>query len=348
MKRPGSTPPFRGAHGEPLPGSVAEVAYMRLGGLDQWVMIRGVDVANPPLIILHGGPGLSEAPFFRHYNAPLERRFTVVHWDQRGAAKSFDPTIPRSSMTADQFVSDLDELVDAVRARLEQPRVVIFGHSWGSALGALYAGRFPAKVAAYVGCEQIGDWAESESLSYAYALSEAERRGNQRAVEELRVIGPPPHTAKQVWTQRIWLMRLEGELSPRSLWKVGRALVAGRESSIFDVPRFSRGMRFSMDAMWEDVTKLNLMKLVPALRMPVFFFVGRRDHYVLPETTVSYFNALVAPSKELVWFEHSGHEPFLDEPDLFHAAMLNLVRPSLGTPARTEAEQRFPALTPAC
>jgi hypothetical protein len=46
-------------------------------------MIRGEIVANPPLIVLHGGPGMSEIGFFRRYNAPLERHFTVVHWDQR-------------------------------------------------------------------------------------------------------------------------------------------------------------------------------------------------------------------------------------------------------------------------
>ena len=346
MKRPGSTPPFRGAHGEPLPESVAEIAYLRLGGLDQWVMIRGVDVANPPLIILHGGPGLSEAPFFRHYNPPLEQHFTVVHWDQRGTARSFDPTIPRSTMTVDRFLSDLDELVDAIRVRLEQPKVAIFGHSWGSALGALYAGRFPHKVSGYVGCGQIGDWAEGESLSYAYALAEAGRRNNRKAIEDLRAIGPPPHTGTQVWTQRIWLMRLEGELSPRNLWKVGRVLLAAPEVTLSDLWNFSRGMRFSMDAMWEEVTKLNLMKLVPALRMPVFVFVGRRDHYVPPQTSVTYFNALAAPSKELVWFERSGHEPFIDEADLFNATMSNLVRPALG--ARPPTEARRPALTSTC
>ena len=81
-------------------------------------MLRGESVANPPLILLHGGPGLSETGFFRHFNAPLEKSFTVVYWDQRGAGKSFDRNIPRSSMTVEQFISDLDELVDAVRKRL--------------------------------------------------------------------------------------------------------------------------------------------------------------------------------------------------------------------------------------
>ena len=112
MKHLGKTPPFRGPKGELVPGSIAEVEYLRLGGLDQWVMIRGESLANPPLILLHGGPGFSETRLFRHFNAPLEKSFTVVYWDQRGTGKSFDRKIPRSSMTVEQFIADLDELVE--------------------------------------------------------------------------------------------------------------------------------------------------------------------------------------------------------------------------------------------
>jgi pimeloyl-ACP methyl ester carboxylesterase len=72
MKHRGKTPPFRGPRGEVVSGSVAEIAYRPLGGLDQWVMIRGQSVANPALVLLHGGPGLSETSLFRYFNAPLE------------------------------------------------------------------------------------------------------------------------------------------------------------------------------------------------------------------------------------------------------------------------------------
>ena len=157
MRRPGKTPAFRGSDGKPVPGSIAEVGYRRLGGLDQWVLTRGRSGANPPLILLHGGPGLSETSWFRCFNAPLEDSFTVVYWDQRGAGKSFDPGIPRSSMTVEQLVADLDDLVEAVCARTGHAQVVLFGHSWGSALGMLYASRFPHKVAVYVGSGQYGD-----------------------------------------------------------------------------------------------------------------------------------------------------------------------------------------------
>lgn len=148
MTHLGKTRPFLGPGRQIVPNSIAEIRYLRLGGLDQWVMIRGENLANPPLILLRGGPGLSETPFFRRYNAPLERSFTVVCWDQRGTGKSFNPHIPKSSMTAEQFIADLDELVGMVGARVGQPKVTIFGHSWGSALGPLYAARFPTKVAA--------------------------------------------------------------------------------------------------------------------------------------------------------------------------------------------------------
>jgi pimeloyl-ACP methyl ester carboxylesterase len=292
-------------------------------------MIRGESVANPALILLHGGPGWSETGFFRHFNAPLEKSFTAVYWDQRGAGKSFDRTIARSSMTVEQFICDLDELVDGVCQRLGKTKVAIFGHSWGSALGVLYAARSPEKVAVYVGCGQIGDWAAAEASSYAFALSEAQRRGNHRAVRTLRAIGPPPYADGAVFTERTWVSRFEGQMRPRAVWKVARAVLGGQESSIFELPSTWRGFRFSMDAMWADVSRLNLIELVPGLQMPVFFFLGRKDHFVPRETSVAYFDALSAPSKKLVWFEHSGHEPFVDEPDNFNAAMAELVRPFL-------------------
>jgi pimeloyl-ACP methyl ester carboxylesterase len=330
VRRLGQTPPFRGSHGEVVPGSIAEVTYRRLGGLEQWVMIRGKSVANPPLILLHGGPGFSETALFRHFTTPLETCFTVVYWDQRGAGKSYDRTISRSSMTVEQFISDLDELVDGVRDRLGTEQVAILGHSWGSVLGVLYAARFPEKVVAYVGCAQIGDWPAAESASYQFALAEARRLGNGRALSKLRSIGSPPYGPDAVFTERTWSLRLEGGLGARAFWKMGRAVLGNRESSIVELPGGWHGFHFSMNAMWAEVSRLNLVELVPGLQMPVFFFLGRKDPWVRPDTSVAYFDALTAPAKKLVWFEHSGHEPFVDEPDTFNTTMVELVRPCLG------------------
>jgi pimeloyl-ACP methyl ester carboxylesterase len=112
-----------------------------------------------------------------------------------------------------------------------------------------------------------------------------------------------------------------------SMWTFGRIVLGGPESSIFDLANIRRGFTFSLDAMWAEVSALNLMKVVPALQIPVFFFLGRHDHQVPAETSAAYFDALVAPSKKLVWFEESGHEPFVDEPAKFNTAMVEFVRP---------------------
>ena len=73
-------------------------------------MIRGQSVANPLLILVHGGPGFPETRFFRYFNEPLEKSFTVVYWEQRGTGKSFNSKMTGSSMTVEQFIADLDEL----------------------------------------------------------------------------------------------------------------------------------------------------------------------------------------------------------------------------------------------
>ena len=330
MKHRGSTPAFRTATGEILPGSIAEVGYLRLNGIDQWVMIRGESLANPLLILVHGGPGFPETRLLRYFNAPLEKGFTVVYWDQRGTGKSFDSKIDKSSMTVEQFIADLNELVDAVRKRFGKNKVSLYGHSWGSALGVLYAARFPDKVAAYVGAGQIADWPASEVICHDFTLAEARRRGNRKALKELRAIGPPPHNAAKILVQRKWLTRFVGMVRGMSMWKFSRIILGGPESSVFDLPNILRGTLFSTYAMWAEVSALNLTKAAPLLQMPVFFFLGRHDHLVAPETSVAYFNMLSAPSKRLIWFEESAHEPPFEEPTKFNLAMTDLVRPVAG------------------
>jgi len=327
MRHLGHTPPFRAPDGGVIAGSIAETAYLRLGGVEQWVLIRGESADNPPLVVLHGGPGMSETGFLRVFNTPLEKVFTVVYWDQRGAGRSFDRRIPRASMTVEQFLADLDELVDAVCRRLGKTQVVLFGHSWGSVLGPLYAARFPHKVAVYIGGAQIGDWPAAEAMSYAYAVAEAQRAGNDRVLKKLRAIGPPPYPAASVFTERTCVLRLDGRMGPRDLWTTARVMLGAPESSFIGLAGALRGFRFSMDAMWDEVSRLNLIQRVPRLAMPAFFLLGRRDHWVPPETSMAYIEALDAPSKQVIWFDDSAHEMFADEPARFNDTMITLVRP---------------------
>ena len=324
----GRTQPFKDAERRVVAGSVAEAGTWRIGGVDQWVMIRGRSVENPLLVILHGGPGSSETALFRSFNASLEEAFTVVYWDQRGAGRSYSRSIPAVSMNIDRFVADLNELIDRLLARFGKPRVVILGHSWGSALGVLYANRFPAKVAAYVGVGQVADMAASEAASYAFALAKAEERGHRKAAKALRAIGPPPHTMKAIGTERRWLMAMGGVFGPNRsvaglLWRG----VTSPEFSVLDLVRLIQGSGFSLRLLWPELMAGNIQRDVRRFEMPVFFLLGRRDMQVVASVAAAYFEVIEAPHKELVWFENSGHMAPFEEPELFNRAMVEVVRP---------------------
>ncbi|MCS6302070.1 MAG: alpha/beta hydrolase [Nitrospira sp.] len=327
MKYLGKTPPFRGPDGEILANGVAEISYLRLGGFDQWVMIRGENIANPILILLHGGPGFPEMRLFRTFNAALEQYYTVVYWMQRGTSKSFDRRMPASSLTIEQFIADLDELVDMMRKRFGKDKVALYGHSWGSVLGVLYASRYPEKVAAYVGTGQIGEWAAFETASYTFVLAEAERRRHRKAIRELRAIGPPLHAFWDMVVERKWLTRFFGIIRGMSLWRFSRVTLGGPEASIVDLPDILRSQFVTPKVMWQELSGVNLIKTAPALQMSIFFFLGRHDRVVVPETSVAYFDVLQAPSKTLMWFEESGHEPPTEEPEKFNSLMVEMVLP---------------------
>ena len=123
------TVPFRDATGNIIPGSIASMETITIGNVPQSIWFRGISTSNPPLILLHGGPGASDSALFRHYNSALEQHFTVVYWERRGTGRSFHSNIPPESMSIAQFVRDLDEVVEYVRHRFNKEKVILVGHS---------------------------------------------------------------------------------------------------------------------------------------------------------------------------------------------------------------------------
>jgi pimeloyl-ACP methyl ester carboxylesterase len=325
------TAPFVDGDGDRIAGSVATMIDAPIGGIEQRLWFRGMDVANPAVILLHGGPGASEAALFRHFNGDLERDFLMVYWEQRGAGRSYRGAIPPESMTIEQFVRDLDEVVELVRQRFDKQRVVLLGHSWGSAIGVLYAARHPEKVAAYVGVGQVADMREGERLSYEFALAQAERRGDRGALRALRKIGPPPHTVDEMLTSRRWVERFGGsfhaDLSTGSLiW----AALRTDEANLIDLIKFGQGNRFSLNHLWNELRALDLDDTVTRLGVPVVCMLGRHDWQVPAVVAARYCERIEAPWKRIVWFERSAHHPPFEEPELFNRTLVEHLKPLTG------------------
>ena len=159
---------------------VQEAAYLPIGGIEQYIRVRGRSRAHPVLLVLHGGPGSTLGATACRWQGALEAAFTVVHWDQRGSGNTYyrDPAAPPP--TVERLLSDLDELVDALRARYGQDRLFLLGHSWGSLLGGLYALRRPEKLSAWLPVSQMVDFKRSEQVSAAEAIRRARGAGGGR------------------------------------------------------------------------------------------------------------------------------------------------------------------------
>ena len=63
------TAEFTDEHGNVIASSIAEERMMRLGGVDQHVLLRGENATAPLLVYVHGGPGMTSTPFLRTHNA---------------------------------------------------------------------------------------------------------------------------------------------------------------------------------------------------------------------------------------------------------------------------------------
>jgi pimeloyl-ACP methyl ester carboxylesterase len=299
---PASTPRIR-ARLKAGPGGVATLEKIRIGGSDQWVLERSEDAGNPVVLFLHGGPGTSQLTSNRRHTRGLEKYFTVVNWDQRGAGKSYGAIGDPDQMNIGQYVADTRELTTYLLEKFHQDRLMLVGHSWGTVIAALAVSRYPDLYSCYVGIGQIGNMAEGEAASYWWTLDQARKRGNRRAADALAAMGPPPYDGdwqKKTITQRGYLAWFGGEVYRSRLGASGRvlgSLLFSREYTLADRVNVIRGIHGSMRLLWPELFEVDLFESVPEIKVPVFFMEGRHDHECPSEIAQRYFGKLRAPAK---------------------------------------------------
>ena len=207
---------------------IDERGYITIGGIEQWVTIRGEDRNNPVVLFLHGGPGDVTNPWTFALFAPWEKHFTIVQWDQRGAGRTLRKSgqAVASTMTVDRMTQDGIELAQYLRKHLGKDKIIVVAHSFGTLLGLGMVRARPELFYAYVGTGQVADEVNNYSATYDALLQKAKASGNQQAIEELKRVGPPPYSSGEGYgVQRKWANRFEGA-DQFLLETLGLALVA--------------------------------------------------------------------------------------------------------------------------
>lgn len=305
---------------------------VRIGGIKQAILINGNHANSPVMVFLHGGPGFPMLPFepYTEFMRQLEDHYTIVYWEQRGTGKSLPRNIDRESMNLEQFISDTREVVDFTRDYMGVEKVYLWGHSWGSNIGAIYASRYPETIHAYISTGQSVDPFSNERLAYEFVKKRATVDNNRRALNQLAAIDslPENYTLEDALTVRKWVFRYGGIVYEN---RDERPYVDPREIiTILTTPIYSLGVRlnllrnpyFSAEALWDELMEINLFEQAPKIDVPVFFLVGRHDIIVSQVLAWKYFEELEAPKgKNIIWFEESAHRPFAEEREKFQEVM---------------------------
>jgi pimeloyl-ACP methyl ester carboxylesterase len=306
---------------------------VQLGGITQWIRVRGADASNPVLLLMQQGPGLpiiNDAPRLERLLG-LESAFTVIYWDQRGtglSAPSLRKNSNRFEITVARMVDDTVALLELLRDRFGG-KTVVAGFSFGATFAAYAAVRRPELVAALVSAGMDIDMPAAEDNAYAFALDAARQRGNRRAIRQLEAIGPPPHTtAKQFTTRARWVTNFGGVASNANFNGVLRALlfslVRSPDYSVAAVARTLRGVGASQAALLPQLASTDLVRAMPRLDVPLVMAQGRLDQVAPGEAAQRFHDSLTAPSKQLIWFSRSAHTPHLEEPAKFRDLLMNV------------------------
>jgi pimeloyl-ACP methyl ester carboxylesterase len=292
---------------------VDESGFVRIGGIQQWVTIRGDSCANPVVLFLHGGPGNPLSPYAGRIYSGWEKDFTLVQWDQRGAGRTFARNPPTERLTVRLMTGDGIAVAGYLRARLGQDRIILVGGSWGSVLAVHMAQARPDLFHAYVGAGQMVDYRANLGASYRATLARARAAGDGETAARLEALGPPPWTdprnagvlrrATRAYERKATTAAPAGWWSPAPAYsgpKSESALEAGDDFSYLQfVGAAGDGMAATID----------LPRLGLQFALPVYLVQGAEDLVTTPEVARRYFDSLSAPDKAFRLLAGTGHDP---------------------------------------
>lgn len=333
---PAKTPAILGADGAPLPGSIAELTTVQLGGHDQAIMIRGTSTENPVLLYLSGGPGQSDLPYTRVLFGDLAQDFVVVSWDQRGTGKSYVALEPTATLTLGQAVADTVQLTNYLRERFGEQKIYLLGESWGTTLGVLAVQRAPELYHAFIGSGQMVSQRETDRQLYRDVLDLAARTGDTDLAAKMRAYGEPPY--KDVPYANAFVMGYYDALykpyTPHSAYieqgsaaNLGPYGIFASEYTLVEKVNVLRGLIDMFSVMYPQLQDIDFREDVTKLEVPVYILDGAAETRARRDLMQEWFGALETPIKRLDTFENAAHSVAFEQFRVVHKLMTDTVLP---------------------
>jgi pimeloyl-ACP methyl ester carboxylesterase len=308
---------------------IEETEFVRIGGIDQWIQIRGEDRRNPVILFMHGGPGASESMVSSLFR-PWEKYFTVVMWDQRCAGKTFARNGAASckDMSVESVAGEGIALTQYLRRHLHKKRIIALGHSWGTMIGVRMVKERPDLFSAFVGTGQVVSIPEKEPVIYADALARLRAAHAEKGIAALEKVGPPPYKTHQgIETERDWSERYDIP-SERDLFSSLTPVAAFAPGwSLWDLYESQQSGRYAEAATFDATADYDARKLGLKFDMPFIIISGAVDRITPENLAKAYFDKVQAPYKYFAAIPNAGHSAVLTQPEKFLHILVTRVRP---------------------
>jgi pimeloyl-ACP methyl ester carboxylesterase len=303
---------------------IEEASFVNVGGIEQWVTIRGDDDRQPVLLLLHGGPGDVQSPFVSTY-APYEKDFVLVQWDERGAGRTFARN-GAAGVTLEKQVADGIDLAEQLRRRFPRQKLILFGHSWGSIVATGMAQQRPDLFAAYVGTGQVASWADTVRFQFEFLKRRYKEQGDAAGLAALDAIGTPdPKNLDQYFG---FSRPIRRNLNPSdTAWFTGMlALAKANGETDATIKETGDGMAASGAALAGSVVTEDLPATASTFKIPYYVIQGRHDLFAPTPLAEAYFDSVAAPTKRMIVIEDAGHFALATHQAAVIAALKRMVR----------------------
>ncbi|HEY8571258.1 alpha/beta fold hydrolase [Phenylobacterium sp.] len=311
------------------PKGVREEAFVTLGGVEQWVSIRGRDKANPVLLLIGstgGGPGATHS-LTQQVRLPWEEHFTVVSWDVRGSGKSYiraGKEKARDGLTLDRIVADGLELTDHLRRRLGKRRIALLGIFYGATIGQKMA---LARPDAYSVLALDGPVANSsherEQFYYDRLVELARAAGDNAALEDLKFSGP------FVWDdgvdpqKRVKLSAVYRKYRPPN----PRFNGTPPHWTLLEASRNREGMLLGDEVLLPEWKAYDFGKLGYRYGVPIVVVTGADNLFAPAPMARAWLDRVHAPSKAFHAIPGGGNHAQETHPEAYLELLVKHVRP---------------------
>jgi pimeloyl-ACP methyl ester carboxylesterase len=148
--------------------------------------------------------------------------------------------------------------------------------------------------------------------------------------EEKKII---PKMEKNNNADRHLLMKYGGavhNIKPERLGKIMKNSPYSPEKYTLEL--YKKGPLFA-EQIFQEGKKIDFLSTPQQFKIPVYLFLGRYDYVTPTKPVMVFFETMKAPSKEILWFEKSGHHLDVEEPVKFQNKIRDIIQKNLSDDA---------------